>query len=462
MWTRKLSIDSLNVMNKRILMRADYNVPIHGGKITNNQKIIAGLDSIVYAIVKSAKSVVIMSHLGRPRGIKNMKYSLAPVAEELNTLIQQVHKDPKSLGKYSQVFKIYSGLQISPQVRFLSDCIGSEIEEVCQNPASGSIFLLENLNYYVEEQGYGIDASGNKVISSADTTNLFKQSLRKLGDIYVNDAFSMAHKKHSSVLGMGFQLRAAGLLFKKELQYFTKVLYKPKKPVLAIFGGTRIIDKISLIENLLDKVDEIIIAGAMAFPFLKRLQRMYTGNSLCDVEGSKVVKLIMKKAKKNQVKIHFPVDFITKSRLGETRIETVKSGVEDEWMALDIGPETCSVFRQVIMRARTIVWNGPPGAYELDNSRAGTESMLLDIVKATSRGATSILFGQDTVTCADRWNQVENVSHISSGAEAAKEILRGKNLPGVNTLSDKYTDDISNQQKLTFDLMPYEHLKNEH
>lgn len=445
MWARKLSIENVNVVNKRILMRSDFNVPIYGGRITNNKKIIAGLDSIVYALVKSAKSVVVMSHLGRPRGIKNMKYSLAPVAEELNTLIQQVHKDPKSLGKYLQVFKLYSGFQIFPQVRFLSDCIGSEIEDLCQNPPQGSIFLLENLNFHVEEEGYGVDASGNKVISSTEATTLFRQSLRGLGDIYVNDTFSLAHKTHSSVLGQGFEQRAAGLLFNKELKYFTKLLHKPQRPVLAILGGLKIIDKVNLIENLLDKVNEMIIAGAMAFPFLKKLQRMYTGHSLYDVEGSKVVKMIMKKAKKKRVKIHFPVDFITESRLGEMRFETVKSGVEDEWMALDIGPESCVVFRQIIMRARTIVWNGPPGAYELDHTRSGTESMLLDVVKATSKGATSILLGGDTAACAARWNQEDNVSLASRGPEAAKEILRGNFPPGVAALSDSYSADFSNQ-----------------
>lgn len=447
MWTRKLCIDQLNLLGKRVLIRVDYNVPMHNGKITNNRKVVAALDSIVYALIKEAKSVVIMTHLGTPKGIKNMKYSLAPVAEELNKLLRQVQEDPQGLGKYSQIFKQFVGLPKKPSVKFLPDCLGTEIEEVLRNPTPGSVFLLENLKFHVEENDYWFDTSGNKVEATAEAKKTFRQALCKLGDIYINDAFSLTHTNYSSVLGEGFDKRAAGFIIKKEMEHFRKALNKPKKPFLAILGGLKLADKVNLIDNLLDKVNEMIIAGAMAFPFLKMLKGMHTGLSLFDSEGAKTCKAIMKKARQKRVNIHFPVDFLASSRLGAVQIESIHSGIGEDWMALDVGPETCSVFRRIITRAKVILWNGPPGAYELENFKAGTESVLLDIVKATSRGATSIIVGHDTAACVDKWNQRENVSHVTSGTGAAKDILQGNILPGIAALSDYYEFEMNNSKQ---------------
>ncbi|XP_054260237.1 phosphoglycerate kinase-like [Macrosteles quadrilineatus] len=416
------------------------------GKITNNKKIISGIDSVVYALAKGAKSVMILSHLGRPKGIKNMKYSLTPVAVELNSVLKQVHKDPHSLGKYSQVFKIFAA-NPAPNVRFLSDCVGSEIREVCDNPEPGSIFLFENLKFHLEEEGIGMDTSGNKIYSTIQEDNTFRESLRSLGDVFVNDAFSLSHHAYSSMLGTAFDSKAAGLLLSKEIKHLSKLIKKPDRPFLAILGGTKIIEKFHLIDNLQDKVSDMIIAGAMAFPFLRRLHRMHTGHSIYDVEGSKVVKTLMKKARKNKVTMHFPVDFLSGSKLGAVRLESVKSGIEDEWMGLDIGPESCVNFERVISRSKTILWMGPPGAYELDHFQAGTQCMLFDIVKATLSGAMSVLVGEDTANCAARWGQTENVTHVSTGSEAAADMLKGKVLPGVAALSD-FSYDIKVNLKL--------------
>lgn len=436
MWKRKLSIQNLEMAGKRVLIRVDFDVQVQKGKVTNNKKIVSALDSIVLALVKEAKSVVIISHLGKPRGIRNMKYSLTPVAEELDILLKHAHTDPKSLGKYSEIYKLYSRTKPLPNVKFFQDCCGSEIENLCEDPMHGSIYMLENLRFHTEEEGCGKNASGNKVCASTESIDNFRKSIHKLGDVFVNDAFSLCHKTHSSILGEGFEKRAAGLILDKEITHFRKVITHPDKPYLAILGGIRIIDKLKLIDNLLDRVSEMIIGGAMAFPFLKKLKRMDTGHSLFDVEGSNSVKIIMKKAKRKKVNIYFPTDFMASSKSGQVQLETVRSGIGEGWMGLDIGPESCSDFRNIIMRAKTIVWTGPVGAYELDNFGIGTESVLLDVAKATSRGSHSILIGEDIAACAEKFNQDRNFSLVSSGGQAGKAILEGNLLPGITALSD--------------------------
>lgn len=253
----KLSIDLLSLAGKRVLVRVDFNVPMKDGKITNNQRIVAALETVNYALEKGAKSVVLMSHLGRPDGTKNLKYSLKPVAEELKSLLKK-------------------------DVLFLDDCVGPKVEEACANPPNGSIILLENLRFYVEEEGKGVNAAGEKVKASPEDVKKFRESLRKLGDVYVNDAFGTAHRAHSSMMGEGFEQRASGFLLKKELNYFSKALDNPEKPFLAILGGAKVADKIQLIENLLDKVNEMIIGGGMSYTFLKEMKGMKIGGSLYD------------------------------------------------------------------------------------------------------------------------------------------------------------------------------------
>ncbi|XP_016991256.2 phosphoglycerate kinase [Drosophila rhopaloa] len=334
----KLSIENLDLNGKRVLMRVDFNVPIKEGKITSNQRIVAALDSVKLALSKKAKSVVLMSHLGRPDGNKNIKYTLAPVAAELKTLLGQ-------------------------DVTFLSDCVGSEVEAACKDPAPGTVILLENVRFYVEEEGKGLDASGGKVKADPAKVKEFRASLAKLGDVYVNDAFGTAHRAHSSMMGDGFEQRAAGLLLNKELKYFSQALDKPPNPFLAILGGAKVADKIQLIENLLDKVNEMIIGGGMAFTFLKVLNNMKIGGSLFDEEGSKIVQNLVEKAKKNNVQLHLPVDFVCGDKFAENAVvseATVEGGIPDGHMGLDVGPKTRELFAAPIARSKLIVWNGPP------------------------------------------------------------------------------------------------------
>ncbi|CAD6999277.1 phosphoglycerate kinase [Ceratitis capitata] len=410
----KLSIESLDLNGKRVLMRVDFNVPIKEGKITSNQRIVAALDSIKYALDAKAKSVVLMSHLGRPDGQKNQKYTLAPVADELKTL----------LGK---------------DIKFLPDCVGPEVEKECKDPAPGTIILLENLRFYIEEEGKGLDASGAKAKADPAKVKEFRQSLAQLGDVYVNDAFGTAHRAHSSMLGEGFEKRAAGFLLNKELKYFAQALDNPPRPFLAILGGAKVADKIQLISNLLDKVHEMVIGGGMAFTFLKVINNMKIGASLFDEEGSKIVNDLVAKAKKNNVQLHLPVDFICADKFAEdakTCEATVEDGIPDGYMGLDIGPKSRELFKEPICRSKIIVWNGPPGVFEFPNFANGTKAVMDAVVSATEGGTVSIIGGGDTASCCAKWGTESKVSHVSTGGGASLELLEGKTLPGVAALSN--------------------------
>uniref|UniRef100_A0A2M4AAU0 Phosphoglycerate kinase n=1 Tax=Anopheles triannulatus TaxID=58253 RepID=A0A2M4AAU0_9DIPT len=409
----KLSIENVDLKGKRVFMRVDFNVPIKEGKITSNQRIVAALDSIKFALEKGAKSVVLASHLGRPDGNKNVKYTLAPVADELKKL----------LGR---------------DVTFLSDCVGAEVEAACKDPATGSVILLENVRFYVEEEGKGVDASGNKVKADKDKVKTFRESLAKLGDVYVNDAFGTAHRAHSSMMGEGYAQRAAGLLLNKELRYFSQALDNPPNPFLAILGGAKVADKIQLIENLLDKVNEMIIGGGMAFTFLKVLNNMEIGGSLFDAEGAKIVQNLVDKAKKNNVQLHLPVDFVTGDKFAEDAVTgeaTVAGGIPAGHLGLDIGPKTREAFAAPIARAKIIVWNGPPGVFEFPAFANGTKALMDGVVAATKAGTVSIIGGGDTASCCAKWGTESQVSHVSTGGGASLELLEGKLLPGVDALS---------------------------
>ncbi|KAG8179837.1 hypothetical protein JTE90_020820 [Oedothorax gibbosus] len=410
----KLSIDALDLKDKRVLMRVDFNVPIKDAVITNTQRIVAALDSVKYALDKGAKSVVLMSHLGRPDGNRVEKYSLKIVADELQKL----------LGR---------------NVQFLSDCVGPEVEAACANPASGSVILLENLRFHIEEEGKGVDASGAKVKAKPEDVEKFRASLTKLGDVYVNDAFGTAHRAHSSMVGVQLPQKASGFLMKKELEYFAKALHNPVKPFLAILGGAKVADKIQLIENLLDKVNEMIIGGGMAFTFLKTLNNMEIGNSLYDEEGSKICAKLMEKAKANGVQIHLPEDFVTADKFAEdatTGTATVEGGIPKGYMGLDCGPKSVERFCAAIGRAKTIVWNGPAGVFEFANFANGTKAVMDKVVEVTGSGTITIIGGGDTATCCAKWKTEDKVSHVSTGGGASLELLEGKTLPGVAALSD--------------------------
>lgn len=413
--SKKLTLDKLDVKGKRVIMRVDFNVPMKKNHITNNQRIKAVIPSIKYCLDNEAKSVVLMSHLGRPDGVPMPdKYSLEPVAAELKSL----------LGR---------------DVTFLKDCVGAEVEKACADPAPGSVILLENLRFHLEEEGKGQDPSGNKLKAEPDKIQAFRESLSKLGDVYVNDAFGTAHRAHSSMVGVNLPHKASGFLMKKELEYFARALENPERPFLAILGGAKVADKIQLIKNMLDKVNQMIIGGGMAFTFLKVLNNMEIGASLFDEEGAKIVKEIMAKAEKNGVKMTFPVDFITADKFDEnanTGTATVESGIPAGWMGLDCGPESNKTNAQVVSEAKLIFWNGPLGVFEWEAFAKGTKALMDEVVKATSRGCITIIGGGDTATCCAKWDTEDKVSHVSTGGGASLELLEGKALPGVEALSN--------------------------
>lgn len=313
------------------------------------------------------------------------------------------------------------------------------MEAACQEPAAGSVILLENLRFHVEEEGKGVDVSGNKVKAEPAAVGAFRASLRRLGDVFVNDAFGTAHRAHSSMLGEGFEQRAAGFLLGKELRYFAKALDKPERPFLAILGGAKVADKIQLIENLLDKVHEMIIGGGMAYTFLKELKGMPIGDSLYDKEGAQIVHRLMEKARANNVTVHLPVDFITADRFDEKAAvgtADADTGIPDGWMGLDVGPRSRELFREPLSRARVVVWNGPAGVFEFEAFAQGTKALMDAAVEATKGGATTIIGGGDTATCCVKWGTEDKVSHVSTGGGASLELLEGKVLPGVAALSD--------------------------
>merc|ERR1719209_780498 len=303
-----------------------------------------------------------------------MKFTLEPVAEELK----------KSL---------------SMEVKFLSDCVGDEVEAACADPAPGSVILLENLRFHIEEEGKGVDAAGAKVKADKGAVAKFRASLRKLADVYVNDAFGTAHRAHSSMMGDGFEQRAAGFLLKKELTYFSKALNNPERPFLAILGGAKVADKIQLIENMLDKVDEMIIGGGMAFTFRKVMDNMKIGTSLYDEDGAKIIPKLIEKAKAKNVKLHFPVDFVTGDKFGADAAvgaATVEEGIPDGWMGLDCGPKSRGLFAEVIARAKVVVWNGPAGVFEFEAFSKGTKALMESVVSLTNAGGITIIGGGDT------------------------------------------------------------------
>jgi phosphoglycerate kinase len=413
----KLSLGDVDVAGKRVFIRVDFNVPQDKAdptKITNTQRIDAALPTVRHCLSKGCKSVVLASHLGRPDGQAIEKFSLAPVAKVLEEKLGQ-------------------------PVTFLKDCVGAEVEAACADPAAGSVILLENVRYHVEEEGKGVDAKGEKVKAGADETKAFRESLSKLADIYCSDAFGTAHRGHSSMVGEGYSVKCAGFLVQKELSAFAKVLDSPVRPVLAILGGAKVSDKILLIKNLLDKVDKMIIGGGMAFTFLKVLNGIDIGDSLYDEEGAKIVQEIMDKAKATDTEIVLPVDFICSSKFGEDgEIKTclAESGIGAGFMGLDCGPESMKRNAATIQSSKTIIWNGPMGVFEMGKFESGTKGMMDEIVEVTKAGAITVIGGGDTATACKKYDTEDKVTHCSTGGGASLELLEGKNLPGVAALDD--------------------------
>ena len=412
----KKTIKDLDLAGKRVFIRVDFNVPQdkQTGEITNTQRITAALPTIQHALDQGA-SVVLASHLGRPNGERVAKYTLKPVAAKLQEL----------LGK---------------PVKFLNDCVGAEVEAACAALKPGEVILLENVRFHIEEEGKAKDAEGNSVKADPEKVAAFRASLSKLADVYVNDAFGTSHRAHSSVTGVELPHKVAGFLVEKELAAFAAVLENPQRPLLAILGGAKIADKIPLIRNLVEKADDIIIGGGMAYTFHKVLNGMSIGNSLYDPAGAEIVGELVAKAKEKGVRIHLPVDFITGNKFApdsDLGSATVESGIPDGWEGFDCGPKTRELFAKVIASAKTIVWNGPCGVFEFDIFAEGTKAMAHAVAAATAAGAITIVGGGDTATAAKKFGVIDKVTHASTGGGASLELLEGKTLPGVAALHEK-------------------------
>jgi len=413
----KRKVEDVDVQGRRVFMRVDFNVPqdkADPSKITNTQRIDGALPTIRGVLERGAKSVVLASHLGRPDGSAVEKYSLAPVAKIVE----------EKLGK---------------PVTFLKDCCGEEVEKACADPAAGSVILLENLRFHVEEEGKGVDKDGSKIKAEKEKVADFRASIRKLADVYCNDAFGTAHRAHSSMVGEGFDVKVSGGLMAKELDAFAKVLDTPAKPVLAILGGAKVSDKIQLIMNLLDKVDKMIVGGGMAYTFLKVSDGMSIGTSLYDAEGARIVPQIMEKAKKLGVEIILPVDFTISSKFGEDgeiKSATKEEGIPDNFMGLDCGEKSIDLNKKTVEAAKTIIWNGPMGVFEMSKFEKGTKALMDAVVAATAAGTITVIGGGDTATACKKYGTEDKVTHCSTGGGASLELLEGKVLPGVAALSD--------------------------
>ncbi|KAF4549460.1 Phosphoglycerate kinase [Elsinoe fawcettii] len=414
--SNKLSITDLDLKDKRVLIRVDFNVPLDSNlKVTNPQRITGAVPTIKYAIDHGAKAVVLMSHLGRPDGKKNDKYSLKPVVPELE----------KQLGK---------------SITFVNDCVGKEVEDKVNSTSNGGVVLLENLRFYAEEEGSSKDADGKKVKADKADVDKFRKGLTALGDVFINDAFGTAHRAHSSMVGVALPQKASGFLMKKELDYFAKALESPSRPFLAILGGAKVSDKIQLIDNLLTKVNSLIICGGMAFTFKKTLENVAIGSSLFDEAGSKTVADLVKKAEAKGVKIVLPVDYVTAdsfSKDAKVGYAEDKDGIPDGWMGLDCGKKSIELFKSAVGESSTILWNGPPGVFEFDNFAGATKAVMDECIKVVGQGKTVIIGGGDTATVAAKYGVEDKLSHVSTGGGASLELLEGKELPGVAALSEK-------------------------
>jgi len=395
----KLTIDDLKLKGKRVLVRVDFNVPLNEKKeVADDTRIVESLPTIKKILAESGKAIL-MSHLGRPKG-KDPNLSLAPVAKRLEKL----------LGK---------------PVKFINDCIGPVVEKAVSELKSGECLLLENLRFYPQEEKNDPE---------------FAKSLAKLGDVYVNDAFGTAHRAHASTEGVTkyFKECAAGYLMQKELKYLSMALSQPKRPFIAILGGSKISGKIDVIKNLMDKVDSLLIGGGMAFTFYKALGKEI-GSSLVETDKIELAKEILQEADKKKVDLELPLDFVIAPEAKEDAATKVvdKDNIPAGWKGLDIGPRTEEFFKQKIEKANTVVWNGPMGVFEVDKFAKGTMGVAKELAEITRRSAVTIVGGGDSVAALVKANLEKKMTHVSTGGGASLEFLEGKTLPGIAALTDK-------------------------
>lgn len=394
----KKTLKDLDVKGKNVLVRCDFNVPMDENRnITDDRRITSSLSTIEYLIENGAR-VILMSHLGRPKGEPNLKFSLEPVQKRLSELLKK-------------------------QVVFAKDdrVVSEDVKEIVSNMQDGDVVLLENTRFRKEEE--------------KNETN-FAKELASLGDIYVNDAFGTSHRAHTSNVGISKELPSAvGYLVEKEISIMGKALENPERPFVAILGGAKVSDKIKVIENLLNKVDTILIAGGMAYTFLKA-QGYEIGTSILEEDKIDLAKELLKKAEEKNVKLLLPVDIVVaKEFKNDTEFKTVKiDNIPSDMMGLDAGEETIKLFSKEIKNAKTIVWNGPVGVFEMENFKKGTEA----IAKAMAEsGGITIVGGGDSASAVEKAGYNDKMTHISTGGGASLEFLEGKELPGIAAISNK-------------------------
>ncbi len=395
----KKTIRDISVSGKRVLVRVDFNVPLDKEKhIEDDTRIRESLPTIEHLLSQGAK-VILMSHLGRPKG-KSSEFSLAPVATRLSELLQK-------------------------PVHFAPDCIGAEAETAVNALQNGEVLLLENVRFYKEEEANDSD---------------FAKKLASLGEVYVNDAFGTAHRAHASTEGVTkfIQTAVAGFLIEKELKYLGEATANPQRPFVAILGGSKISGKIDVLEKLLEKVDAILVGGAMIFTFFKA-QGLKVGKSLVEDDKLDVAKTILEKAKARNVKLLLPTDVVIADKFEkDANAKTVSvDAIEDDWLGLDIGAETITMYRHEILSAKTVVWNGPMGVFEMDKFAVGTFEVAKALAEATKHGAITVIGGGDSASAIVKAGLEKAVTHVSTGGGASLEFLEGKILPGIAALNEK-------------------------
>ena len=396
----KLTLKDLNIFEKKVLMRVDFNVPIENGQVTDDTRIVAALPSIKH-VLDQGGSLILMSHCGRPKGEKNMKYSLKPAVDRLSHLVDA----PVSLAP---------------------DVIGDDVVDLVNNLKVGEVLVLENLRFYKEEEGKGC---------SLEDQDAFSKQLASYGDVYVSDAFGTAHRAHASMVGVTKYMDqcAAGFLLEKEIEYLGKVLASPEKPFVAIIGGAKISGKIDVVINLMDKCDTILIGGGMAYTFFVS-QGKKIGDSLLEKDKVELAASILKQAKEKGVNLLLPIDNIVADEFSETaNTKIIEGDVDEGWMSLDIGPKTIELYSEQISTAKTIVWNGPMGCFEMDPFANGTNAICTAVANAN---CTSIIGGGDSVAAVKKSGNADKMSHVSTGGGASLEFMEGKDLPGITALTD--------------------------
>lgn len=390
------TLDDYNFKDKRALIRVDFNVPLNEDlKVTDATRIEAA-EPTIKKILDDGGSVVLMSHLGRPEG-QEAKFSLENI-----------------------VYKVEEIIGVKP--KFVNDCVGEEVKKAAENLKPGEILLLENLRFHKEE-------------TKGDEN--FAKQLSELGDIYVNDAFGTAHRAHASttIVAKFFEDKCFGYLLAKEIKSLDKVLHSKEKPVTAVLGGAKVSSKITVIENILDKIDHLIIGGGMTYTFIKA-KGGNIGNSLVEEDKQELALEILEKAKKKGVEVHLPVDSVIADSFSEqasTQVERVDE-IPDGWMGLDVGPETLKNFGEVIKKSKIILWNGPLGVFEMDTFAKGTIELGNYIAEATKNGAFSLVGGGDSVAAVKQFGFEDKVSYVSTGGGAMLEMLEGKSLPGIEAI----------------------------